>query len=386
MKINLVKPLLLCATSSLLLGCGSGSSSDDPTTQTDLNLDDATTVISDAQKAGSGFSISEENYVATVSAFYNTAVTTAATTAVANELMLSRIRFIHQASTSRACSISGETVTETVKHPLSESIIHSGDSIKSIKRDCKDAFANQSGTQKVEIDQLEGTYESYEYVISADAYKDITQKERHNASDNGVYRYHLPIVYGLTDNENIKLIGINLSLLDAGVAPNINFPDATATEVEHAKANELKANPSYFSTPAAAFNTFAFEAISNDSTTQTKTRWKFDITNKEDANASYSMQTTRQLILEDRYVDESDDEDGDNLETVALEGKFNFKMATGEIITVEIFSPDAESTPGTPIPSNVVVYFDNYGDGVIDAQTGMTWEEFTIAMFGFFAL
>ena len=60
-------------------------------------------------------------------------------------------------------------------------------------------------------------------------------------------------------------------------------------------------------------------------------------------------------------------------------------MASGEIIYVQIFSPDANATPGTSTSSNVVVSFDNDGDGVMEAKTGLTWEEFTIAMFGFYA-
>ena len=373
MKINLVKPFLLCATSSLLLGCGGGSGDTEDT-------------ISSNQLSSNDFSITEKNYVTTASTFFNTALTTALPLASIQELKLFQIRMIDQASTHSACDISGEIITDTLKHPLSEKVVHVGDRLKSTYNDCKNASGSQSGSKNLEVNRLEGTYESGEYVIHTDHYQDITKSNSSNTSNNGEYNYHLPFVFGKTNNKSIELIGINLAELDANVVPNTNFPNADNEEIEHAEANTLASNPSHYSTPAATFNTFAFELIEDNTTLdeQVKYRWKFDITNKEDANASYSMQTTQQLILEERYVDESDEEDGDNLETFALDGKFNFKMATGEIITVEIFSPDAEVTPGTPIPPNVVVYFDNYGDGVIDAQAGMTWDEFISAMFVFF--
>ncbi len=386
MKNNIVKPLLLCAASSLLLGCGSGSSSNNPSTQASQNQGSTTTTTGN-QKTGNGFSITEDNYVASASTFLNTALTTALPAAVSQELSLPEIRVAYQASTSRSCSISGDVTTNIAKHPLNETIVHANDSLERIYSDCKDAFSTQSGTRKIEISALEGTYESDEYVIYTDIYENITKSDRQNASDNGGYRYHLPVVYGKTNNKRIEFIGIDISRLNANVVPNINFPNAENKEAEHAIANKVAANPSSYSTPSATFNIFAFELIEDNTTLdqQVKYRWKFDITNKDDADSSYSMQTTQQLILEERYVDESGEEDGDNLETVALQGKFNFKMATGEIIYVEIHSPDAGVTPGTPIPSNVVVKLDIYGDDVIDYQTGMTWEEFTIAMFGFFA-
>jgi len=368
MKKNTLKPLALCVTSSFILACGSSSSTkEDLSTAAPLPEEISNTNSED-------FTLSSQNYVEIASQFYHSTINGIASPLAEQEevLTLPVIQYGNESSVTHDCSVSGEFTRVLLKYPLSENTIHTDDSIETDYNNCRNYLGIQDGTRSMEVKLMEGIYGRNDYAVHTKVSRDIT-------SDEGMYSNRLPIIFAQSqiNDGDVNYIGINVGILDANVTPYTYISSVIDTELELVESDELIANPVYYESPDKLINTFAFEQIIDDSLyiPQTIYRWWFQVSNKTNASASYSIKTTEALVLEER---EFIDEDGyEETNTVAIAGSFNVTMETGEKILIQVLSDDNDN------PENVIVSFDDYGDGALDDRVIMHWNEFESAMFGY---
>lgn len=361
MNIYIIKPLVLCIISSTILACSNGS----PTTE------DTSSAFETSIPNSKDLTITPQNYVEIASQLYHNNIKAIAVPLAEQEevLTLPVIQYSNESSVTRDCSVSGEFTRVLVKHPLSENTIHTGDSIETSYHNCQNFLGTQNGTRAMEIRLMEGIYDYRDYAV-------YTQVRRNITSDKGTYSNSLPIIFAQSNYGDIQYTGINVSILDINVTPDTYISNVIDSELELIESEELIANPAYYESPDKFIHTFAFEQIIDDTLYIPKTsyRWWFQVNNKTNTS-SYSTKTTETLVLEER---DFLDEDGyEETNTVALAGNFNVTSETGEKIFVQILAHDNDN------PENVIVSFDNYGDGIIDDRVIMRWNEFESAMFGY---
>lgn len=370
-KVN--KNLVLVLLASSLAACGGGGGSSDeleddiPEFIPPLTVDDLYPVTSD-------------NYLQAASSVYSSTVGVALSTITAKLLKLTFIETSNQLSpVTSDCRTSGTKTVDILRLPFADRELHIGDYYDESFTLCNDTgrYAIQ-GDETLTVVGLNGDYgSSNNYVLRVNNNQNYFHTGDELESNNGSFRQNLRITLSQQDEGDLRLYGVNATRLHAGVAPPVEENPFSTVIAEDIAFPEV--NSQFLETPAARFDTFAFEQIRDrrSEVELTSFDWIFNVQNLENEEGSLITRTLIPLALETRT--RIDEEGFEEEFFYAVSGFFTMTFFTGEYISVFVNTgaTDVFSSP------NITVSFDANNDSTFEAETEMTWEEFERAFFGF---
>lgn len=361
------KFVILSVFLSVLISCGGGSGGGDE--------DDPNNMVGvQPPNNPQEFTLNSNNYVAMASALYVGSVAVSVLQVGKEELRLFVLGMNQSGNKVNECSNQG-IATDVYTRSNDEASLSIGDNILTTSEACDNSGALVDGTESTLIRQLSGNYPSGDYTMTIESEMDQTYSLSNYDYENGNYSYYLPITVASESNGDFKLTAIDLSFFHQGSTAQIGLdPFSEAIMMDTTRP---QSRVTFLENPTSRFDHLAFELIEDNSADiRVETyQWDMAITNKDDADGSFSIRTIEKLVLEERSVIEDDGVERTVL--VGVEGMFVMDVATGDRITVDV-SEDLAVLPGVD-PSVVLVQLDLGGDGSVDAQSSMTWDEFRMA-------
>lgn len=372
MVINKAKFLLCFSGLILLSSCGGSDGGSDSNKSSGGGNSGGGNLVGENSE---GYILDTDNYVGIASSLYSSSIAAASLTTVLQGLNLVLLQSGSDGTRQNDCDISGTSERELSKVPGLTSL-SAGDVSSLSYTDCEGAGVVLNGTSRLEVLTKSGDYPFGDYSILLRGTRDVTHSEEAFESFNGRYEYNLYSTFAEELDGALRLVGINVAHLHAGVIPVVgedDFAEAIIVDTEFPRVDA-----SYMEDPVSRFDTFAFERITDRTGEfdQEIMLWHFDVVNKLEPSGDHHSETTEAVVLEERT--RLDAEGFEEFVWVATAGRFEIEMANGDELTVVISEPSGSM--GTD-ENTVTVSLDLTGDGSTEAQSSMTWEEFEEAFF-----